>query len=188
MTERKLQACKLTFGNKVSRVVWQIVWMLLYRPSPVFMHGWRRWLLRLFGATIEAGAHPYPSAKIWAPWNLTMRQHSCLAPQVDCYCVAPVILGAHAIVSQYSYLCTASHDFKDRAFPLVAAPIALEAHAWVAADVFVGPGVTIGEGAVVGARSTVVRSVAPWAVVAGPAQRVVGQRPPFEATSTDRCA
>lgn len=180
MAETKLEACTLTLGNKIARIAWQIIWALLYRPSPVFMHGWRRWLLRRFGARIEAGAHPYPSARIWAPWNLTMASHSCLAPHVDCYCVAPVILGKHATVSQYSYLCTASHDITKPGLSLVAAPITIGAHAWVTADVFVGPGVCIGDGAVLGARSTVMRSVDPWMVVAGNPQRVVGQRPSFD--------
>jgi putative colanic acid biosynthesis acetyltransferase WcaF len=95
-----------------------------------------------------------------------MGPESCLADDVDCYCVAPIRLGAHATVSQYSYLCSASHDYRAD-MGLVIAPIVIEAEAWVAADVFVGPGVTIGMGAVVGARSTVMGDVEPWSVVAG---------------------
>lgn len=139
----------------------------LYRLSPTVLHGWRRMLLRCFGGCIGVGAHPYPRAKIWAPWNLIMEAHSCLANDVDCYCVAPIRVGAHATVSQYSYLCAASHDHRDPSMPLIVAPIVIEPYAWVAADVFVGPGVTVGEGAVVGARSTVIQDVAPWTVVAG---------------------
>lgn len=62
----------LTAGNKFMRAVWGLVWLGLYRPSPVPLHAWRRFLLRLFGAKIGAGAHPYPSSRIWAPWNLVM--------------------------------------------------------------------------------------------------------------------
>jgi putative colanic acid biosynthesis acetyltransferase WcaF len=131
------------------------------------VHGWRRFLLRCFGARIGRFAHPYPTARVWAPWNLTMDEHSCLGRNVDCYSVAPVTIGAHATVSQYSYLCSASHDFRQIEMPLVAAAIVIEAEAWVAADVFVGPGVKIGEGAVIGARSTVVNDVEPWTVCAG---------------------
>jgi putative colanic acid biosynthesis acetyltransferase WcaF len=134
-------------------------------------------LLRSFGARVGFGAHPYPRAKIWAPWNLAMEAHSCLADDVDCYCVAPITVGAHATVSQYSYLCAASHDYRDAAMPLIAAPIVIAAYAWVAADVFIGPGVTIGEGAVVGARSTVIHDVAPWTVVAGAPATPRGARP-----------
>ena len=137
-------------------------------------------LLRCFGAKVGGGAHPYPRVRIWAPWNLTMREDSCLADDVDCYCVAPVVLGRHSTVSQYSYLCTASHDIRDPAMPLVAGPIELKEDAWVAADAFVGPGVTIGNGAVVAARATVMRDVPAWTVVAGTPGRRVATRPRFE--------
>lgn len=124
-------------------------------------------LLRLFGARIGAGAHPYPDVKIWAPWNLEMDDNSCLANGVDCYCVAKVTLGANATVSQYSYLCTASRDYNDPRMPLLAAPIVIGARAWITADVFVAPGVTIGDGAVVTARSSVFSDVAPGFVARG---------------------
>jgi putative colanic acid biosynthesis acetyltransferase WcaF len=160
--------------------MWNIVWTLLYRTSPTPLHWWRRMLLRAFGASIDGGAHPYPRARIWAPWNLRMGLNSCLADDVDCYCVAAVTLGRHATVSQYTYLCSASHDYTQLAMPLVVAPINIEDEAWVAADVFIGPGVTVGHGAVVGARSTVIDDVAAWHVVAGSPPRQLGTRPSFE--------
>ena len=172
----KLKPCKLTIKNKLVRALWNIVWLLLYRPSPILLHGWRRFLLRCFGAKMGKRSLPYPSAKIWAPWNLTMSDDSCLSHYVDCYCVDQVFLGSRVTVSQYSYLCTASHDYTLRTMPLIKAPIRIESDAWVTADVFVGPGVTIGEGAVVGARSTVTRDVLPWTVVAGSPPKVIGPR------------
>jgi putative colanic acid biosynthesis acetyltransferase WcaF len=105
-----------------------------------------------------------------------MGDHSCLSHQVDCYCVDKVYLGPRVTVSQYSYLCTASHDYSRQSMPLVTAPICIEADAWVTADVFIGPGVTVGEGAVVGARSSVFRSVKPWTVVAGNPAKEIGPR------------
>ena len=166
-----LRVQHLSPANKLARTLWNLVWLLLYRPSPTPLHGWRRFLLRLFGATIGPAAHPYPSAKIWAPWNLTMGAHSCLSHYVDCYCVDRITLGAHTTVSQYSFLCTASHDYTDPAMPLTTAPITLGERVWVTADVFVAPGVTIGEGAVITARSSVFQDIAPWTVAAGnPAQ------------------
>jgi putative colanic acid biosynthesis acetyltransferase WcaF len=165
-----------SLSNKLLRVLWQIAWVLFYRPSPRVLHGWRRMLLRLFGARIGANAHPYPSAIIWAPWNLEMGEHSCLSENVDCYSVDSIRLGPHATVSQYSFLCTASHDYAIPRMPLITAPITIERGAWIAADVFVGPGVTIGEGAVVGARSTVLKDVGPMLVVAGNPPRILGER------------
>ena len=153
--------------NKIGRALWQIVWAILYRPSPKILPGWRRFLLRAFGAQISPTAFPHASAKIWAPWNLTMDDYSCLAQDVDCYCVDRIVIGAHATVSQYSFLCAASHDYSHPHMPLVTAPILISDGAWVAADVFVGPGVVVGEGAVVGARSSVYKHVEPWSVVAG---------------------
>ncbi|WAR45340.1 LbetaH domain-containing protein [Methylomonas rapida] len=167
---------KLSKSNKLTRIIWNITWLTLYRPSPIPFHFWRRFLLRLFGATIEEGVHPYPSAKIWAPWNLIMRKHSCLSHYVDCYSVDKIELGIHVTVSQYSYLCSASHDYTRTDMPLITAPIKIGNYAWVTADVFVGPGVTIGEGAVVGARSTVIRNVPPWTVVAGNPATPIKQR------------
>jgi putative colanic acid biosynthesis acetyltransferase WcaF len=106
-----------------------------------------------------------------------MGDHSCIADDVDCYCVAPISIGTHATVSQYSYLCTGSHDFLDLRMPLIAAPIIIEAYAWVAADAFVGPGVKIGKGGVVAARSTVTQDVLPWTVVGGSPAKHIGDRP-----------
>lgn len=162
------------------RLAWNIVQATLYRFSPTVLHAWRCLLLRAFGATVARSAHPYPKARVWAPWNLTLGEHSCIADGVDCYSVARITLGAHATVSQYSYLCAASHDYRGQGMPLVAATIVIEADAWIAADAFVGPGVRIGQGAVVGARSTVMSDVEPWCVVAGspPVQR--SRREPFQ--------
>ncbi len=153
--------------NKLGRIAWAIVWNCLYRTSPRICHGWRRFLLRFFGATIGYGVHPYPSSRIWAPWNLEMGDHSCLADNIDCYCVDKITVGSHSTVSQYSYLCTASHDYTDPSMPLTTAPIVIGENVWIAADVFVGPGVAIGDGAVIGARSSVFRNIEPWTVVAG---------------------
>ena len=157
----------LSLANKLARSVWQVVWLLLYRPTPRLFHPWRCLLLRLFGAKLGRAVHPYPSARIWAPWNLEMGDHACLSEGVDCYCVAPIRIGAHTTVSQYSFLCTASHDYTRADMPLVTAPITIGERAWITADVFVGPGVTIGDGAVVTARSSVFTDIPPWVVARG---------------------
>lgn len=179
-SRRSLEPHRLAPGHKAIRALWNLTWLLLYRPSPVILHGWRRSLLRLFGATVAPDAHPYPSARIWAPWNLSMSEESCLGPRSECYCVAPVRLGARATVSQGGYLCTASHDHTDPSMPLVVAPIRIGDDAWLTASVFVGPGVTIGTGAVVGAGAVVMHDVAAWTVVACPAPVVIGMRPPIQ--------
>jgi putative colanic acid biosynthesis acetyltransferase WcaF len=117
-----------------------------------------------------------PSAKIWAPWNLRMGDHASIGEDVDCYSVATVEIGRHALVSQYSFLCTASHDYERPGLPGFDAPIRIGDHAWVCADVFLAPGITVGEGAVIGARSSVFTDAPPWTVVAGSPARVVKPR------------
>lgn len=157
----------LSLRNKLVRILWTIIRLVLYRPSPSLLHGWRRFLLRCFGAKIGSGAHPYPTAVIWAPWNLEMGDDSCLSHHVDCYNVAKVTLGEKATVSQYSFLCTATHDYTKHNFPLLVAPISIGSNAWITADVFIGPGVNIGEGAVINARSCVFSDIEPWVVAKG---------------------
>lgn len=145
-------------GNRVARIAWKVVWLLLFRPTPRFLHPWRCFLLRLFGAKLGKRVHPYPSARVWAPWNLEMGDDACLSEEVDCYCVDMIRIGSNTTVSQYSFLCSASHDYSSEDMPhmpLVTAPITIGNRVWIAADVFVGPGVHIGDGTVVTARSSV---------------------------------
>ena len=165
-----------SLSHRLGRALWSCVYLLLFRPTPRVACGWRRGVLRAFGAKLGKGAVVHPSVRIWAPWNLRMGDYATLAPGVICYNVATITLEARAVVSQYSFLCSASHDYSDLRLPLTHAPIRIEAQAWVCADVYVGPGVRIGEGAVVAARSSVYRDVPPWKVVAGNPARYLKDR------------
>ncbi|MBL8764627.1 MAG: putative colanic acid biosynthesis acetyltransferase [Phycisphaerae bacterium] len=163
-------------GNRLARAAWGIVWLLLFRPSPRPFHRWRALLLKLFGARISWRSRVYPACRVWGPWNLEMEEHATLADRVDCYCVDRVRIGAHTTVSQYSYLCGATHDHEHARFPLRPAPITIGRGCWLAADVFVGPGVTIGDGAVVGARSSVFDDLPAWKICLGTPARPVKDR------------
>ena len=167
---------RLSLKNRFGRIIWSIVYLVLFRLTPVPCFGWRRMLLRCFGAKLASSVHIYPSARIWAPWNLTMESRACLAQEVYCYNVDRVFLGADSTVSFRSFLCTASHDINHPQRPLVTAPIRIERGAYLFADAFIGMNVTIGEGAVVAARAVVVRSVAPFDVVGGNPARVISHR------------
>lgn len=169
-----------SFASKAGRGIWGLVWLLLYRPSPRPLHAWRRFLLRCFGARIGRGAMPYPGAVVWAPWNLVMGEGAVMGDGVDCYSVALVEIGDHASVSQRAYLCAASRDIDDPEHPLMTAPIVIGRRGWVAAEAYVGPGVTIGEGGVVAARGVAVRDVPAWTVVAGNPARAVRARKQWE--------
>ncbi len=157
----------LSVWNKLLRAIWYVVWILLFRPSPRSFFAWRRFLLRLFGAKVAEGVHVHGATKIFYPPNLSMDAFSVLGSNVDCYCVDRIHIGRGAVVSQYSFLCTASHDYHKPDLPLITAPIEIGSQVWIAADSFIGPGVTIGEGSVVGARSSVYRDVPAWVVVGG---------------------
>jgi len=154
-------------SNRIARFVWSLVVAVLFCPSPRWCYGWRRLLLRCFGATISSSAIVHPSVRIWAPWNLTMEPRSCLAWGVDCYCVAPIRIGCDSVVSQYAHLCSASHDACDSSMPLVSAPIDIGDSAWICAGAFIGMGVSVGSGAVVAARGVVVKDVPRMTVVGG---------------------
>ena len=130
-------------------------------------------ILRAFGARIGKKAKVYPSTRIWAPWNLTLGDFACLSYDVDCYCVAPVSIGANATVSQYSYLCTATHDVTDPHMRLISTAIRIEDQAWICAGAFVAPGVTVFQGAVAGAYSVVTKDVPAWTIVAGNPERFI---------------
>lgn len=163
----ELELHKLTFANKVLRLIWNFVWIFFYRPTPRLFHSWRCFLLRIFGAKLGKSVHVYPSSKVWAPWNLEMDDYACLDEGVDCYSVANIKIGKNTTVSRYSYLCSASHDYKTDQMGLVIAPIKIGDHAWITTDVFIGPGVNIGDGSVITARSVVLSDISPWMIAKG---------------------
>ena len=173
--------------DRLRRLVWNVCWALLYRMSPRPLHSWRAWLLRSFGATMGPNCHFYPSSKVWAPWNLMCADQVTAGDGAEIYNPAPVTLGSHAILSQDAYVCAATHDYDDPAFPLLAYAMNIGAYAWICARACVAPGVNIGEGAVLGLASVATRHLEPWTVYAGsPAIKVKDRRPfPLHSTNSD---
>ena len=163
--------------KQIVRLLWRLTWSLSTFLIPSSLgQGWKRFILRCFGAKISSTAVIYSSAKIFMPWHLEMHDFACLAPNVDCYNAARVILESYVTISQRAYLCTASHNISSIYHEQVVSPIIIRKRAWVAAEAFVGPGVTIGEGAVVGARAAVFRDVEPWNVVGGNPAKFIKKR------------
>jgi putative colanic acid biosynthesis acetyltransferase WcaF len=168
---------KLSRKNQLARFIWAIVWTLLARPFPRSVgNSWKLFLLRLFGAKVHKTSVVYSSVRIYMPWKLQMAEYSCLAPEVDCYNVDWVIIGANSTVSQKSYLCTASHDIYKSDMPLITAPIVIEDQVWVAADAYIAPGVTIHQGSVIAARAVVVKDVEPWTIIGGNPAKFIKKR------------
>jgi putative colanic acid biosynthesis acetyltransferase WcaF len=164
--------------------LWWMVQGLLFHTSPQALYGWRRFLLRMFGARIGRGALIRPSATITYPWKLTIGDWSWVGDHVTLYSLGEITIGENVVVSQHSYLCTASHDYTRPSFDLCTKKIHVDSEAWVAANVFVGPGVTIGRGAVVGACSLVLNDVPSMMICAGNPLKVLRARPTLSEEGT----
>lgn len=168
---------KIPLSNKLLRLLWNIISFLFFRFFPTnYFRVWRLFILKLFGAKIHSSCTVYASVKVWAPWNLEMAEYSLLGPNVDCYNPDKIIIGAHSVISQKAYLCSASHDITNSKHPLITAPIIIEDQVWIGADVFIGMGVTIKQGAVAGARASVYKDVEPWTVVGGNPAKFIKKR------------
>jgi putative colanic acid biosynthesis acetyltransferase WcaF len=162
-----------SFKQRIARFTWIVCWSILYRFSPRPFHSWRALLLRLFGAEMGPNCHFYPTSRVWAPWNLICEDQVTLGDGAEIYNPAPVYFSSHAILSQNSYLCGAAYDFDDSEFSLLAYAMEVGAYAWVCARACVGPGVKVGEGAVLGLASVATCDLEPWGVYAGvPAAKV----------------
>lgn len=186
MAEYQKYVNRLSLSNKLGRACWGIVYALFFRPfAGRLFQRWRIMWLRIFGADVAWNVTLKASARIWAPWLLTMESYSCVDKNVRLYNPGRITIGQGATVSQGAFICTPSHDIYSRGHELQCKPVTVGRMAWVAVDAFIGPGVSVGEGAVVGARSVVVKNVDPWTVVAGNPAKVVGQRE-FKDTSEIR--
>jgi len=149
---------------------------VLFRFSPRPCFAWRRAVLRWFGASLGEQVNLYPSSRIYFPWNLTAGDWSAIGEDALIYNLGPVSLGRRVTISHRAHLCAGTHDYTQADLPLLKPPIRIGNEAWICADAFIGPGVTVGEGAVVGACAVVVKDVEPWTVVAGNPARVIKKR------------
>jgi putative colanic acid biosynthesis acetyltransferase WcaF len=168
---------KWSLWTRLRRGLWEVVWLLLFLPTPKRLgNPWRLWILRRFGARIDGSALVVGNCKILQPWLLHLGDGAAIGSQTEIYNYALVSIGAMSVVSQYSYLCTGTHDYTHPHMPLIWAPIQIGAECWLATGVFIAPGVTIGRGTVVGARSVVTRDLPEWSVCAGNPCKVLKRR------------
>lgn len=149
------------FRGKPAWIVqlWLFVQYFFFKTSPQFMYGWRRFLLRMFGANIGKGVIIRPTASIQFPWKLTINDYSWIGDNVVLYNLGQISIGKNTVISQKCYLCTGSHDYLIEDFPIISKPIIVEDECWLATDVYLSPGVTIGRGTIIAARSSVYRSL-----------------------------
>lgn len=153
--------------EKIKRLLWGCVQATLFRASFHNWYGFRRALLRAFGASLAPTANVRRTVLIECPWNLSVGAESSIGDRAILYCLGPVQIGSRTTVSQGAHLCAGTHDHRRASMPLVRATISIGDDVWIAADAFVGPGVTVGTGAILGARGVAMRDLAPWRIYAG---------------------
>lgn len=166
---------KYSFGELLARAAWG-PGSVLFRIIPRPLHGLRRGILRLFGAHVGREVHIHPTVRIFLPWHLAIGDHSAIGDRAIIYSLGPITIGCRTTVSQHAHLCAGTHDYRDPAFRLLRMPIAVGDDAWICADAFVGPGVNIGDRAIVAARAVAVKDVLAGEIVAGNPARVVKHR------------
>lgn len=163
MILQKLSSFKLPIGfrGRSAAVVqlWWIVQSTFFRWSPQFAYGFRNAILRAFGAKVGIGVIVRPTVTITYPWKVFIGDHAWIGDDVVLYSLGEIFIGDNAVVSQRSYLCAADHDHTLVDFPIRSRKVTIGAQAWLAADVFIAPGVSIGEGTVIGARSSVFKDM-----------------------------
>jgi putative colanic acid biosynthesis acetyltransferase WcaF len=170
------KATKYSGREMLYRVLWGVVCPVFFRLSPRIMFGWRNWLLRLFGARIGSHVHVYNTATVYMPWNLEVGDWSSIGEHAFVYNLGKITIGSRTTVSQRAHLCAGTHDYQSPDLPLLKPPIRVGDQAWICADAFLGPGVEVGQGAIVAARAVVVRNVEPWIIVAGNPARPLKSR------------
>jgi len=168
-------AQKYSRGEQLRRVCWSAgQWPFRLSPRPFF--GWRRFILRLFGAQVGEQVHVYPSTRIYMPWNVELGDWSALGENVYIYSLGYVVIGRGVALSYRSHVCAGSHDLSDPVLPLLKPPVTIRDGAWIGTEAYIGPGVTVGEGAVIGARAVITGDVPPMAIMAGNPARQIGVR------------
>ncbi|WP_340268367.1 LbetaH domain-containing protein [Sphingobium mellinum] len=165
-----------SLAHRLERLAWLICWTLLARWTPPMLSHWRIRLLKLFGAEVGEGAAIAASAVVWYPRNLRLGADATIGPGANCYSMAMISIGPRTIISQRAHLCAGSHDVADPDFQLIARPITIGADVWIAAEAFVGPGVQVGDGAVLGARACAFSALKPWTIYRGNPAAIVRSR------------
>ena len=162
--------------NAITVQIWWLIQATLFKLSPQFSYGWRRFLLRLFGAKIGKGVIVRPTAKITYPWKISIGNYSWIGDDVTLYSLGEIEIGKNTVISQKCYLCTGSHDYSDTYFSIYEKKITIDDECWLATDVYISPGITIGKGAVVGARSSVFNNLEGGKVYYGTPAKFVKNR------------
>lgn len=175
-----------TRSEKIRRLLWTLTQATIFRYSPRRADGWRAWLLRRFGARVGRVKLLRSTVRIEVPWNIEIGEGAQIGDRVYLYSLGPIRIGSHTIISQFSHLCAGTHDYERSDFPLIRMPIEIGSRCWIAAECFVGPGVRVADGVVVGARASVVRDLPAWSVCVGSPAKPIGPRTLYDTQSGER--
>jgi putative colanic acid biosynthesis acetyltransferase WcaF len=171
-----------TRGEYIGRIAWHFVQATLFRVSPRWAYGFRRFLLRCFGAKLGPHAAVHQTVRIMHPWLLEMADRTMIGPNATVYNLGRITIGNHTLVSQEVYLCGGTHDHTDPTLPLIRSEVHIGAGVWIAAGAFIGPAVKVGDNSVIGARAVVMSDVPAGVIAAGNPCKVIRPRPMQEKT------
>jgi len=159
--------------NLLVQGAWYFFGLPLLRASWIPSSGFRRTLLRLFGARIGSDVILKPGIRIKYPWLLEIGVSSWIGEDVWIDNLVHVQIGSNVCVSQGAYICTGNHDWSDPAFGLIVRPVTVQDGAWIGARAFICPGIQIAEHAVVTAGSVVTTNLLTSRVYGGnPAREI----------------
>ncbi|QTA79225.1 Putative acyltransferase [Desulfonema limicola] len=169
------RSVKYSRTEMICRMLWGAAYPM-FRFSPRICFAWRRFLLRIFGAKIGRQTHIYNSAIIYMPWNLEIGDYSSIGEHAYIYNLGKIIIGSKTTISQRAHLCAGTHDYTKPDLPLLKPSVIINDYAWICTDAFIGPGVTVGEGSIAGARAVVVKDVPAWTIAAGNPAKFIKKR------------
>ena len=174
------RAVSLVHGRTARQRLTETLWELFGQPAfRITFHNWyklRNRILRLFGASVHPSARIRPTVRITHPWKLTIGANTAVGDHAILFCLGPVTIGRRCTISQYTHLCAATHDFRRKDMQLVTPGITIGDDVWIAADAFVGPGVRVGQGAILGSRASAFKDLDPWSIYGGDTAKRLGAR------------
>ena len=176
------KARKWSWSELIGRALWEVLRNPLFKWTPRPLWVWRRGVLRVFGAEIGRDVRIHPTARIALPWNLRIGDEATVGDQAILYALGSITIGCQVTISQNAHLCAGTHDYCRSDMPLLKTPITIAEGAWVCADAYVGPGVTVGAFSIVGARAVVLKSIPDGVIVGGNPARILRNRPPTKSS------
>jgi len=168
---------KFTFKMIFVRFVWELTYYLFFKTTPRWcLNNWRVFLLKIFGAKIGYGCKISPNCSVWAPWNLEIGNKTAIANKVNLYSMDKILIGNNVTISQYSFICTGSHDISFLNLPIKTKKIEICDYVWICSKSIILPGCKIGKYSVVGAGSVLPKSIGEKSIVLGNPARVIKKR------------